>query len=101
MKPVVQDKPVDMSKGDLLTRAGVIWSYLMQRSRWLTGISSSGDLPLHACHGYLRQLWVLVWILRGGEEEIAIGSVKMEGHKRMRAAANVDVLEAETLGWYL
>ena len=41
-KLVVQDKPVDMSKGDLLTRAGVIWSYLMQRSRWLTGISSSG-----------------------------------------------------------
>jgi len=39
--------------------------------------------------------------LRGGEEETAIGSVKVEGCRRMRAIANVDVFEAETLGWYL
>jgi len=37
----------------------------------------------------------------GGEEETATGSVKMEGCKRMRAVANVDVFEAEALGWYL
>jgi len=37
----------------------------------------------------------------GGEEEIAIGSVKMEGRKRMRRVANVDVFEAKALGWYL
>jgi len=34
----------------------------------------------------------------GGEEETTIGSMKMEGHKRMRAVANVDVFEAEALG---
>jgi len=34
----------------------------------------------------------------GGEEETAIGFVKMEGCKRMRAVADVDVFEAEALG---
>ena len=28
-KPVVQDKPTDMSEGDLLIGEGVLWSYLM------------------------------------------------------------------------
>jgi len=37
----------------------------------------------------------------GGEEKIATRFVKMEGCKRMRAVANVDVLEAKALGWYL
>ena len=60
-----------------------------------------GSPPLHVCHGYLRRPWVLVYILRGGEEETAIGFLKVEGHERMRTVAGVDVFEAEALDWYL
>jgi len=36
--------------------------------------------------------------LRGGEEETAIGFVKVEGCRRMRVVAIVDVFEVEALG---
>ena len=39
--------------------------------------------------------------LRALEEETTTGSMKMEGRKRVRAVANVDMFEAEALGWYL
>jgi len=39
--------------------------------------------------------------LRGGEEETATWFLKVEGHKRMRTVAGVDVFEAEALDWYL
>ena len=57
--------------------------------------------PPRACHGYLRQPWVLVWILREEEEETATRFLKVEGHERMRTVAGVDVFEAEALDWYL
>ena len=40
--------------------------------------SPLGPPPPRACRGYLRQPWVLVWILRGEEEETVIGFLKVK-----------------------
>ena len=45
-------------------------------------------------------LWDLL-LCGGGEEETAIGFLKVEVHERMRTVVGVDVFEAEALDWYL